>query len=238
MVHAAWPSRHICQLSLIGLAGGQQIVTRHAFEAPGVVDATLINDTLRMAWAASVRADWRTNMLTLFRAAQSIQYSLTLIRVQVVEATGLFEHRLVGQDDGAGLPLAGTFADNLGPLTTCGVIRWRSATAGRHQRGRSYFVTPQTQMIGGQLQAAYATALAAYGNALVVRYGANAPTFADATLTVYSRPFNNNYYVKRVGGVPEVQHQIDYAGNSTNVTAAAVDPTARSQRRREVGRGA
>jgi len=240
MPHGVWAHNDIAQISLIGAINSQQIVLRHNFEAPGAVQATLTTDALKQAWATSVRNDWRTNLLTTFRAMLSTDYSLVTIRAQIVEANGAYEHRLVSTDDVASLPLAGTLAQTQQVLTNAGVIRWRSLFASRSQRGRTFVPLPGGGTTGGLVNTGNVTVLSAYAAALVARYGANSPTFADATLTVYSRPFDENerYRIDRHTHPPTVTAIPVYDGNSANVVSQTVDPYARVQRRREFGRGA
>lgn len=246
MVHGAWTPNTLVQLSLIGACQGQAIVNVHHFEASGGTEATLLSDTLAQTFAGNLAADWATNLKTAWLNAHPQDYSLTRVQVQVLERPGNVNHRLVPQDYTTGLPGAGTIAFNSGDLSSAAVLKWKSVTAGRSHRGRSY-VGPinNGNIVGGVVQAGWKTFLDAYVTAMINRYtGAGAGAAAGYVFTIYSRPYSNTgvatpeyQYTRRGPTGITVVTPPDYAGQSSFVVSGSTDTTARTQRRRELGVG-
>lgn len=246
MVHGPWTPNTLTQLTLVGACQGQAIVNVHHFEASAGTEATLLNDGLAQTYAANLAADWAGNLLTPWRNCHTQDYSLVRLQVQVLERPGNVNHRLVPQDYTTGLPQPGLIAFNSGDMSTAAVLKWKSVTAGRSHRGRTY-VGPinNGNVVGGVVQAGWKTPLDAYVTAMINRYtGLGAGAAAGYVLTIYSRPYSNT-------GVPTPEYQYtrrgptgitvvtpgDYAGQSSFVISGSTDTTARTQRRRELGVG-
>lgn len=246
MVHGVWGPNTLTQLTLVGRCQGNAVVNVHHFEASAGTEATLLSDTLAQTYAANLGNDWRTNLQTTWLACHPNDYYLDSIRVQVLERPGNLNHRLVPQDITTGLPAAGTVASAAGDLSGAAVIKWKSVTAGRSHRGRTY-VGPllQSWILDGSLIAGAKTVIDAYQAAMITRYtGLGSGAAAGYVLTIYSRPYSNT-------GVPTPEYQYtrrgptgitvitppDYNGQSSFVLSGSTDSTARVQRRRELGVG-
>lgn len=245
ITHGPWPyTSTIAQLSLIGLCQSQTIVNVFHFDAPTATEAAFASDSDRIAWATALAADWRTNVRAGWLAAHTLDYSLTVIRAQVLEVPGQLEHRLSAVDDTTGAPAVGTAASASDDLTTAIVVKWRTAIASRHTRGRTYVgPVPDTATDLGKIIAASAfvgginTWLTAHDRYL----GAGAGVTAGYRHVIYSRPYSApaGAYTRRVGGLLTVVNATtDYNGTATVVTGHSVDAVLRSQRRREIGVGA
>lgn len=246
MVHGPWTPNTLIQLSLIGGCQGQTIANVHHFEVTGAVEATLLSDTLAQSAAMAVGNDWRSNLQTPWLACHTNDYTLQRIQVQVLERPTQVNHRLVPQDITTGLPAPGTIAAAAADLSSAAVLKWKSVTAGRSHRGRTY-VGPiaGASQLAGLVLAAFKTPLDAYVTAMITRYtGAGAGVALAGNFTIYSRPYSNV-------GVPTPEYQYtrrgptgitivtppDYAGQSSFVVSGSTDTTLRSQRRRELGVG-
>jgi hypothetical protein len=245
LVHGAWAHNTIVELVLIGLAGSQQIINVHAFEASAAHEALNPSDAAIDTSAQALRDDWITNCITTYRAIHGPAWSLTTVGSQVVERPTLVSHRLGRQDrTNAPMPAAGT-GSSLGgdlPYSDAVVLRWRSLVASRHARGRTYFggLGSEARSLGPPLvvSAAEIAAMNAYGAAMLARYRPGG-AYPDWNLTIYSRPYDNPHgdYAKRVGGALVVVSKPDYTGNSNFITSYQPDTVLRVQRRREVGVG-
>lgn len=242
MAHAAWSKRTICQLSIIGTAFGQQFVNVHHFEASGIDEATFSNDQAAQAAGQALATAWIGGQKDEYLGCVSTDYTMVMVRAQILERPNLREHRLTPVE----IPStgAGTGGQALGPsedTSVCGVIRWRTPQAGKSHRGRNYFgPVPASWRNNGLLATAGVTALTAYRDAMIAAYGQTEPPLAGWALTIYSRPYDQGEYgyVKGSGAQREMHFPPDYNGNSTNVTLGAVDAVLRSQRRRQIGVGA
>jgi hypothetical protein len=221
-------------------------VNVHHFEASAGTEATLLTDTLAQTYAANLGNDWRTNLQATWLAAHPNDYYLDTIRVQVLERPGNVNHRLVPQDITTGLPAVGTLAGPAGDLSGACVIKWKSVTAGRSHRGRTYLgPVPGGNIVAGALVAGQKTVCDNYITAMINRYtGAGAGAAAGYVFTIYSRPYSNTgvptpeyQYTRRGPTGISVQTPPDYNGQSSFILSGSTDTTARTQRRREVGVG-
>lgn len=244
MVHAVWPGAHtVAQLSLIGSCQGQAIVNVFHFQAPTANESAFTNDADRITWSAGLITDWRTNVVTSYRAMHPNDYSLNEYRAQVLEVPGQFEHRLSAVSDTTGLPALGTIASGADDLTTAVVIKWRTNVASRRTRGRSYIgPLEQADSASGKLVGGGAldTAITSFLTAMARYIGAGAGVTAGFQHVVYSRPYSapHGAYTRRIGGVLTVVNSAtDYAGGAELVTSAVRDVNLRAQRRREIGVG-
>lgn len=238
MVHGNWTHNTLAQLVLHGRSNSQDMVNVLAFEATGAVEATLTTDALAQAWAESVRADWQANAKTTFLAMLPAVYSLPRISIQVVERPGTYEHRLSPTEATLTTGNVGTNTGSPNTMAAAGIIRWKSTVTGKSHRGRTYVPLPADNFVSqGTLITAGVTAYTAFATVMTgVRYTGATPT-SGGIFTIYSRPYDTSYYVKRIAGVPTVITLTNYAGNSTNVTTFQVDTILRQQRRRELGVG-
>jgi hypothetical protein len=240
--HAPWAKNHIIQISLIGACGGQQIVNVHHFQANDATDANLITDALRQGAVTTLVNLWNSNEKTEWLAAKPQAYTLNMIRGQMIECKTFKSRRLVPVELTLSSGNAGTAADTtIDDFHTAGVIRWRSAIAGKSSRGRSYVgPLPDNFTNSGQLAAPGVTALSAYGAAMQDAYFESDTPDPTWRLTVYSRPYDYQEYgyVRGSGPSRDWYWPPDYNGDANNVMTYAIDTTLRTQRRREIGVGA
>lgn len=227
----AWGHRTLAQMALKGRLAGQDVVNVFAFEWKAPDDPS---DALRMTRADQIVTDWVTNLRTAWLAQCSNHYTLPIITIQVV-----VPNRLVPIEKVQAGPPAGAVANDSLPPSTATIIRWRSNLAGKQHRGRTY--VPGVPAVGaateGQLLTAQRNLHQAFADAMVARYGDGSSAQALADFTVFSRPYDDEYYTVRVAHVPTVVHKTNYGGNSTHIISGAVDNSLRVQRRREVGVG-
>ena len=242
MPNLPWPSRPIMQLSIIGSAFGQQIVTVHHFEAQTAFLPQILTDSTLQAEGANLAASWISVCKAAYLGCLAVDYGMLMVRAQGLERTNQWNHRLTPTEDpetGAG---TGGGSQSTEVTTTAAVLRWRTPQAGKSHRGRTYFgPIPSSFNTDGRLATTGVTALTAYRDAILGQWGADrAPASATWVLTVYSKPFNKGTYGYPKGTHPnmEIFYPEDYAGQSTNINTGAVDPILRTQRRREVGVGA
>lgn len=242
MAHGPWAGRTIAEMTLLASAQGQQIVNVFHFQASTTQEALHTSDIVARTMAQAMGASWWTTMASTWRALFGSFYVLNMIRTQVVERPGLVNHRLTPTEQtlstsNGGLASAGT----LESMTDAGVIRWRSALAGKSFRGRTY-IGPlgagQTDL--GRLEAAIAIpAFQAFVTAQMSSYGSVVGVGPAWVQTVYSKPYNKMEYGYVKGSGPD-RHWFwpeDYDGQANNVVDGSVDPILRSQRRRELGVG-
>lgn len=238
MPHGAWTHSTLGQLVLHGTCGGQDVVNVLHFEATGAEEATYATDADASAGFDALAADWVANLLTAFRAIMPGNYVLPRVSSQVLERPANVNHRLTTVDRFPAGPPTGSTGSNATGLTTSGIIRWRTPISGRSHRGRNYFLVPDGFTGTGVLNSTAVTAYNAFLSAMITRYTPPASSvWARHFLTIYSRPYNDSYYVKRVAGVPTVIHLTNYDGNSTGVVSGLTDINLRVQRRREIGVG-
>ena len=242
MPNLPWTHRSLCQISIIGTVYGQQIVNVHHFEAAQTLETTLVSDTIAMQQQAVLGQAWITAHKTRWLALFTADYSLQVVRAQILERPNLWRHRLLPSEiisTGAGTEVATSPPED---STVCAVLRWRTPQAGRSFRGRNYLGPwPNNWRNNGMVVAAGATKLEAYRDGLLNQWGAQlTPPPADWMLTIYSRPYNEGEYGYVQGKHPNktVFYPPDYAGNSTGIVSGAVDPVLRTQRRRQIGVGA
>jgi len=225
------------QLVLRGRVAGQDVVNVHHFEATAAQELLLTSDTDAQAWADAVKAGWLSAHQTRFRACHPNDWLLNEVVAQVLERPSLLEHKLTETTSTPGS--AGTVGAGSGSLSSAAVIKWTSAVAGKHHRGRTFIgPIPTGFVLDGALVSTLITPLDAYRTNLVTSYSGATPS-DGALLTIYSRPLDagEQQWTVRIGGSLVVRANVDYDGNSSNVTGSATDPIARSQRRREVGVG-
>lgn len=241
MPNLPWTHRTLYQLTVQGLAFGQQIVNTHHFEAEATYDITN-NGTDAGAQADSqlLALDWIANLKTPYLAQLPVDYAMQNVICQVLERNGQFRHRLTPMENVSTGPGTNATLGTLENLTLAGVIRWRTPIAGKRHRGRSY-IGPlgQSAVADGRLVTGAVTVLTAYADAMRNRYTGAGASAGKWNLTVYSRPYNSGEYqytVRDSSGLHVVTPP-DYAGDSTFVTTTSIDNTARVQRRRELGVG-
>lgn len=246
VVHGPWVPNTLVQLSIIGSCQGQAIVNVHHFEASAGTEATLLSDTLAQTYALNLGNDWLTNEKVTWLALHTSDYSLTRLQVQVLERPGNVNHRLVPQDITTGLPSPGSLVEASDELSTCGVAKWKSVTAGRSHRGRTYIgPIAGSRITGGVLDASIKGNIDTYVSNMINRYtGLGAGAAAGYVFTIYSRPYSNTgvttpeyQYTRRGPAGLTIVTPPDYAGQSSFVVSGSTDTVARVQRRREIGVG-
>jgi hypothetical protein len=242
IVHGNWTKNTLFQLAILGRCQGQAIVNVFHYEVTGVQEALLLSDAQAVTRAAAMADDFRLNCLTAWRNAHTSDYSVLALRSQVLERPGNYEHRLIAQDNTTGMPAAGNLAPVADDLTTAAVVRWRSLSANRHGRGRTY-VGPleQGSTDVGTIAGAYIATLTTWADLMITRYtGVGVGEGVNSKLTVYNRPYDSpdGAYTRRIAGVLTVVNDNHaYDGDSNNIVSHAIDATARVQRRRELGVG-
>jgi hypothetical protein len=233
----------VASLAAIGTCQGQSIVNVWHFRAPAANEAAFASDADRITWATGLATDWRTNVRASYLGIHTTDYSLLEIRTQVLETPGQFERRLTAVSDTTGAPSAGTIGASIDDMTTAVVVKWRTAIASRHTRGRSYYgPVEQGSTDVGKLVAASAldNALTTHLTAMSRYINGAAGVVAGFEQVVYSRPYSapKGAYTRRVGGVLTIVNSAtDFDGMATPVTAASKDTILRTQRRREIGVG-
>jgi len=243
MAHNPWGYRTVCQLSVIGQAFGVQIVNVFHFEASGDDEADFINDQAAQAAGATLAQGWITARKASYLACVSTDYAMVMVRSQILERPGQFEHRLTPIEvPSSG---AGTGGQATGPAedaVIAGVIRWRTPQAGKSHRGRNYFgPLAQGWRQNGLLATEGVTNLTTFKDGMITAYGQTSPVPRTSwTMTVYSRPYDQGEYgyVTGSGANRQFNYPEDYSGNRTNIVLGAVDPVLRNQRRRQIGVGA
>lgn len=241
MTHGVWTHNTICQLAIIGAAFGQQIVNVHHFEAGGVLEGTFLNDSVRVTEQGNLIASWNTSIKTAWLAMLPADYSLIMLRAQVLEVPNLRAHRLTPTET-AGTGIGTAVGLGTAEVTSpAGNVKWRTPVAGKSHRGRT-FVGPLSQnaFSNGLLAAGAVTLFDAYRTAMGTTFVQTVVPRTGWTLTIYSRPYDYKKYgyVKGKGPDREFFFPEEYDGNSTMVTASATDAVVRSQRRRQIGVGA
>jgi len=110
------------------------------------------------------------------------------------------------------------------PSWLAAVISWRTASAGRSRRGRSYLGgVYEAAIVGNNITSTYSTKLATYRDALLAAYTVGG-TVAGYKLVVYSR---------KLASVPGTQCQ----DSSTLITSAVIDDPLGSMKSRKPGSG-
>jgi hypothetical protein len=238
-----WASNTVAQLSLIGVCDTAQIVNTHFFEASEVIEAQLLNDQLAIEWSEGLVDDYITSLKAAYLACHTGDYTLQMVKCQVMERPGSFRHKLIPTERPQTAGNVGGIGVAAEATQVAVVIKWKTPQAGKSSRGRSYIgPVPPVLMSSGRLATGNADSprYQQYADAMIARYGALAGVEANAyRLTIYSKPYNQGeyQYATRKTGSLTVESPADYAGNSTNVTVAVVDPILRTQRRREIGVG-
>lgn len=241
MVHPAWPKRTIFQLGLYGRCQAQAIVNIHHFEASATEEATFVVDDVAQASGQALVDDWVANLKTAWLACHTQDYTLERVTGQVIERPGQINHKLAAHESILAAANVGTINADADDMTTCVVVRWRTPNAGKSHRGRTY-IGPLSEgsSVAGHTYNFIPGAFGDYATAMLARYKVLSGTSADRwIMTVYSRPYSTGeyQYATRKTGTLTVVTPPDYAGNSTNITAAFTDTTLRVQRRRELGVG-
>jgi hypothetical protein len=226
-----WGHRTVATLALYTSLLGQQCVNVWSFEhkpPDPIDDAGRLNDCQWLIddWIAHIQGAWATmtpGALSLVRLVAQVQQPRRLAPVEHV------------YDPGA----VGAIGGDVPNPSAAAVIQWRSLYATRFSRGRSYIPgLTAGMMAGGKLTGAQIALYKTFADAMVARYGDGSVAQAVWDFTIYSRPYDHEYYTKRVNKVLTVVDKTNYAGNSSHVVSGRVDPTIRTQRRRELGVGA
>jgi hypothetical protein len=236
-----WTHRTLFQMTLIATCDLAQIVNTHHFEASQVEETSFSTDQLAIDSGGALADDWVTNMKTSWLATHTSDYVLQVVKVQVVERPANFRHKLTPIERPLSTANVGTVGLPSDAGQVAAVVKWRTPQAGKSHRGRTY-VGPLSSaaMSNGLLSGTVITNLNAWHAAMLARYSPTGTMGTRWNLTVYSRPYNSGeyQYATRKTGTLTVVTPPDYAGNSTNITAAALDTVLRTQRRREFGVGA
>jgi hypothetical protein len=236
-----WAHKSMFQMTLLGSALGSLIVNVINYEASTVEEATFVNDGVAQTSGSALASDWQTNMLSTWLACHPTEYKLNTIKVQVVERPGLFRHKLTPTEITLTTGNSGSAGATTESLTNSAVVKWRTPQAGKSTRGRVY-IGPigEGWIADGRLNSTGLTPLNAWAAAQLTRYTGAGASAVRWHMAIYSRPYNMGeyQYASRKTGTLAVVTPPDYAGNSTFVTAQAVDGIVRVQRRREVGVGA
>lgn len=242
--HAAWPAGKgsILELSLLGSAFGQRMVTVHHFEANTAKESSFgtTGDVGRQVWAQAVIDAWQSGPRAAWLAILPSAYVVQTVRAQVVQVPGAIDRRLsaVEEADGsAGTNLGGGFPT--ASATNAGIVRWTSGVANRHSRGRSYVpLLLQNQVAAGLVSSGTVTLITAYADAMLADFSPPATALQGASFIVFSRPYDYAAWTFRSGGRLMVHEAPPYDGATTPIINRSVDATARVQRRRELGVGA
>jgi len=241
MPHGAWAHNTIYQLSILATQQGQRIVNVHHFEATALADGAATLDVAKLALCQTLIDAWQAAAYTQWKALHIAGYVVNTLRAQVVQVRGQVDKMLVPVEETQSSSNLGTDTDlNIDDMVSSANIKWRSTTAGKKHRGRTYVgPLPTGWTLNGMLQSTGVTACNAYGNAMISTFGVTAGSSADFRLTIYSRPYNHLEYGYATGKNPNRiwYYPPDYDGDSTNVVNFVVDPILRTQRRREIGVG-
>jgi hypothetical protein len=242
MVHAPWGHNTICQLAIIGTTLGQRVVTTHHFEASLAAEGAFGGlDAARLAAQSLLVDAWVTSMEGAYLGMMPSTYKINMVRGQVLEVGGQYNHRLTPTERTNFTLTDGTAgATPVDDTAAAGVIRWRSNLAGKQYRGRSYIGPLQGAWNElGYLTASGISALGNYGTAMQAWYVSTVAPVHPWNLTIYSKPYDQGEYgyVKGSGAARIFYFPPDYAGNSTNVISHSVDNVMRTQRRRQLGVG-
>lgn len=227
-------------LTVIGQALSAQIVAVHHFQASAVMEGTLINDGLAQQEAEDLAVAWIAGQKAAYLACVASNYTMIMVRAQVIERPGNWRHRLTPTELSTSGTGTGNSASPASEAQTAAVLRWRTALAGKKFRGRTYLgPLPDGWQSAGQVAAGGQAAATAYKTAMLTAYGDAATPAPTWVLTIYSKPFNKGEYGYPKGQNPNREwfYPEEYAGAATNVTTGAVDPILRAQRRRQIGVG-
>jgi hypothetical protein len=232
----------VCQLSIIGQAFGVSIVNTHHFQAAGTQESSMTSDALAQAAGTTLANAWITTAKTAYLECVTMDYSMIMVRAQIIERPNQWRHRLTPSEvssTGAGTAGASESAED---AFVSANLKWRTARAGKSYRGRTYFgPCAQGWRTNGTLNSQGVTALELYRDVMLNTWGANkAPASTTWVLTVYSRPYNKGEYGYVIGSGPnrEFFYPDEYAGAATDIGVGAADPILRTQRRRQLGVGA
>jgi hypothetical protein len=241
MPNLPWPDNAVAQLSIIGTAFGQQIVNTHHFMASDVTNGGFTGDDSIRTWAAQIAPQWVTSCKTTFLLGHAMEYSILLLRTQVLEVRNNWRRRLTPVEIAPGSPAVGTALSSAEESQAAAVIRWRSALAGKRFRGRSYIgpLSP-SHYADGRLNGSAITVMQNYAAAVLGRWGPSGTDAPTHVMCIYSRPFNQGEYGYPQGRHPNmiINYPPDYAGNGQAVIDSSVDTVLRGQRRRQYGVGA
>lgn len=205
------------ELAIKGSCASQQIVTVHHFRAEGAGDLS-----------STIVTDWVADCKAAYRGMLPADYAVVSLACRQINPPGP-----VGVDTAAVAPNGGIFAATAGPMNAAGVITWTTGYIGRSRRGRS-FIGPlaSQQVISGVVQAATVTAMTAYVTAMLGSFGSGGTRAADARLVVWSRRIAST----TSQSPPPAMGSANSA--SAYVLSGRANTIARSQRNRELGRGA
>lgn len=240
MAHGPWTHRTLFQLSIIGSESNVQLVNVHNFEATVVNEATFTSDDVAIVAQQTLITAWLAAGKTTYLAAHDSTYRLNNVRCQVLERPGNVNHKLSPTENTQTSGNAGVQPGGSEDMTSSANIKWRSSRAGKQYRGRSYVgPVPSTYISQGAFENTGLATYQAYADAMISTFGALAGSNLAFRLTIYSRPYNHLEYGYATGHNPSRTwyYPPDYDGDSTNVIAGTVDPTIRTQRRRQLGVG-
>lgn len=241
MPHGAWTRGPIAQLTISATCLGQRIINVHHFEATTAGELIFPTDTAKIAACQVLIDSWQSVAMTAWRACHNSPYVINLLRCQVLQTRAAVDHMLLPVEEAMTTGNAGTESSSfVEDLTTSIVLKWRSQTAGKSHRGRTYIgPMPDSWNQSGVVAGAGVTAAAAYGAAMLANWGVLAGSDLNWRLTVYSKPYDHfEYGYARGHGADRIWYfPEDYDGDSSNVAAYAVDPNLRTQRRRQLGVG-
>lgn len=196
------------ELALVGTREGQTVIVTHHFRMIAIAADKPLQELID-GWQAGCQAAWL--------AIPNNSYTLTKIRARHVCGSLPLDatvEELVGS--------TGTNGDTtlLTPPWFAGIIRERTASAGRSYRGRIYIpVTSEAQFDKDTLSATLITNMQTYATAMQNTFVGAGATNADWALVVHS---------KKLASVPGTQCQ----QSSTLVTSLAVQSVLTTQRSR------
>lgn len=240
MPNIPWAFKTVTQLTLIGVCDTSQIVNVFHFMADPTYDNTLTSDGLAATAAAGLAADWITTTKPVWLACHASDYTLQLVKAQVIERPGQFRRKLSTTETTLTSTNTGTLGYAADNLHTAACLRWRTAVAGKTFRGRTYIgPVPNAQNTNGTITTAERTTYVAFGTHMLATWGTSGLYGDKWELVVYSRPYNMGEYGYPRGHNPNRTwfYPPDYGGLATVVTASNLDPNLRVQRRRELGVG-
>lgn len=241
MPNPVWQKNTLAEVSIIGVALGQQIINVFTFEMSGALELLQTGDLTRQAACQSLTDDWITNLKTTWLATHTPDYRIDMVRGQVMEVKNYFRRRLSPTERAQTTSNVGTATGTAEELGASAVVKWRSTVAGKSHRGRTYLGPLSGSWVAdGRLTTPATTAITTWAQAMKSRYHVGGTPVDLWLQTVYSRPYNQGEYGYPQGRNPNRiwYYPPEYAGDSTNCTDFGIDPIVRMQRRRQIGVGA
>jgi hypothetical protein len=240
MPNIPWQQPTVAQLTLIGVADTSQIVNTHFFLCTGVQEAILTSDAAAITWSNTVATAWVTSAKSAWMNCHGSDYTLQLVKAQVIERPGNWRHKLTPVELVQTTGNVGGVSGGAAANQVSAVVKWRTTSASKHTRGRSYIgPTPSSHTADGTIPTGGRPVYEAYITAMIGQFGAAGANNANYTMCIYSRPYNQGEYGYPQGRNPTRTwfYPPDYAGLATPVTAGVLDTILRTQRRRELGVG-